>query len=548
MNTSSLRQRWLLAAACALAGAAVFQFLGNSTRGYIGTSSLFYWWGFQWFNPQSETEHGLLIIALSVWLVSRNLASGPRHDEKSEGGLAAGTCAMVFGMLVHVLGFVAEQDRLSIMGLLFFTWGVLAFGGGRRWARATAFPVAFMVFAIPLSAMDSAGFWLRMWVVRASSVILHALSIQVIVNGTLLLSPDGSYNYDVAAACSGVRSLVAITALSFLIGYLHFRRSLMWVAMFAAAFPLILVGNIIRIVAIVVAARAGGQVWGDRVHEVMGFAVFAMVLGGVLLIADAIGRSRPDFLRPGPGAPERPARTTAPPRGGAASNGKVLVAAGLVGCVSMIAALVLMHVARLPGSAGTGINLAGDGLNPVALPEFLGQDWMGRRTDVTEVERQVLPADTGFSRKIYVSLTDPSKQVFLSIVLSGRDRSSIHRPEYCLVGQGWTIRGGFSHEFNFPGSGQFRATVLRVEKDLVTPGGSRKIPQLFAYYFVNADSTVATNWERMTTDSWNRVVHGRSDRWAYVVVQTGSSDGEGAALDRIQSILDGAAPAFQKHT
>lgn len=543
MNTSYPRQKWLLAAACALAGAVLFQFLGNSTRGYIGTSSLFYWWGFQWFNPQSETQHGILILALSLWLAHRNLASEPATGAAPGDGLAAGACAMVLGLLLHFVGFVAEQARISIMGLLLFTWGVLAFGGGPRWARATAFPVAFMVFAIPLSALDSAGFWLRMWVVHSSSFLLHGLSIPVIVNGTLLLSPDGRYNYDVAAACSGVRSLVAIAALSFLVGYLHFRGKLLWAAMFAAAFPLILLGNIIRIVSIVLAAKAGGQVWGDRVHEIMGFVVFAIVLGGVLLLAEVIGRRRPDLLRP----EALPRTVPAPPD--APSNPKgALAAAGVVGCASVLAAFALVHVARLPGTAGTGIRLAGDGLNPVELPEFLGQDWMGRSAEVTEVERQVLPADTGYSRKIYVSLADPSKQVFLSIVLSGRDRSSIHRPEYCLVGQGWTIRGQFIHEFAFPGSGQFPATVLRVEKDLVAPGGSRKVPQLFAYYFIDADSTVATNWDRMTTDSWNRVVHGRSDRWAYVVVQTGSSDGEDAALGRIQSILSGALPAYQKHT
>ena len=31
------------------------------------------------------------------------------------------------------------------------------------------------------------------------------------VKGTLLLAPDGAYNYDVAAACSGLRSLTAMS-------------------------------------------------------------------------------------------------------------------------------------------------------------------------------------------------------------------------------------------------------------------------------------------------------------------------------------------------
>ncbi|HEY5079979.1 MAG TPA: hypothetical protein VII43_09030, partial [Opitutaceae bacterium] len=58
---------------------------------------------------------------------------------------------------------------------------------------------------------------------------------------------------------------------------------------------------------------------------------------------------------------------------------------------------------------------------------------------------------------------------------------------------------------------------------------------------------VATHWERISRDAWDRVARGRSDRWAYVVVQTGDSDGEPAALARIQAILDGTLPVFQKH-
>ena len=57
---------------CALVGAVVWQFFGNANHGYIDTASLFYWWGFQWVNPGSETEHGWLILALSGWLLARN--------------------------------------------------------------------------------------------------------------------------------------------------------------------------------------------------------------------------------------------------------------------------------------------------------------------------------------------------------------------------------------------------------------------------------------------------------------------------------------------
>jgi len=47
-------------------------------------------------------------------------------------------------------------------------------------------------------------------------------------------------------------------------------------------------------------------------------------------------------------------------------------------------------------------------------------------------------------------------------------------------------------------------------------------------------------------DAWRRVVRGRADRWAYVLMQTDAADGEAAALARMQAVLDGTLPVFQR--
>ena len=63
-------------------------------------------------------------------------------------------------------------------------------------------------------------------------------------------------------------------------------------------------------------------------------------------------------------------------------------------------------------------------------------DWTGGELGgMTEVERKLLPSDTEGARRVY---TDKSgNEVYCSLVLAGREVTSIHRPELCLPGQGW---------------------------------------------------------------------------------------------------------------
>jgi EpsI family protein len=575
---------WLAALACALAGAAVFQFFGNANHGYIDTNSLFWWWIFQWINPASETEHGWLILGIAAWLLWRNLGresrtpiartehrtsniehptskSDPNYQLQttnySRGGATAVVVTMVAGLGLHAIGFAAQQARVSIIALLIFSWGMLRLGGGRRWGAAAVFPLGFLVFAMPLTVLDSAGFWLRMWVIDAASKFARVAHIEVLRNGTQLIAPDGRFNYDVAPACSGVRSLMALTALSLLIGYLNFRSWWRRALMLLLCFPLVYMGNVARITSIIFAAQLGGQGWGKLAHDVMGWGIFVIVLGGVLGCAALLWRWWPEGMGEsnrqqvtGDGRDEQrdqavasPVQTLTEDTDGRAAR-PYLIACVIIALA--IGEMVFLHrLATQPPKGMVGVVLAADGQNPVELPTFLGRDWVGWPATVTAIEREILPTDTGFSRMEYVGSRD-AHHVFLSLVLSGRDRTSIHRPELCLLGQGWTITGRAVREFAYPGKSAFRATVLKVQRQQRGPTGTVTVPQLVAYWFVSGDTVAATHWERLALDGWNRVFHARADRWAYVLIQTDATDGEPAALKRMTAVLESTLPVFQK--
>ena len=586
---------WLPAAVSALAGFIVFQFWGNATQGYIATRSVFWWWGAQWFNPASETQHGVMILGIAAWLLWRNLgtsskcqvpstkeqgaeskfqrpnAKGQRPDPKhqrpnpaEQDGTAeepedrtganaparmAALAAMLGGLALHLLGYAVQQTRLSIVALLLFTWGVLVLGGGRRWGRAAAFPLAFLVFAIPVDVLDTVGFYLRLGVVDVAGGIAHALGLGVVRNGTLLFSPHGGYQYDVAAACSGVRSLMALAALSLLVGYLSLRGWWARLVVLALCGPYTFAGNVVRTTAIILAAEWFGQRAGNLVHGWFGFVVFAIVLALQLVTVKLLQKWDAEA---GKRLPEREEQRAI------VGTWNLELGTWNSSCWSIAAAVVLAAVFvggaanrldTLQARPAAGIATAANGRDPADLPSFLAGGWLGEDVPVSAAELEILPPDTGFARKNYVWLHDRTRQVFVSIVLSGRDRTSIHRPELCLVGQGWTILDRFDHNFDYPGLGhaQVPATVLRVRREIAAPQGGRvAVPSLVAYWFVGRNRVVAGHWARMWWSAVDRLEHWQGSRWAYVVVQTTALDGEVAALARLQTVLDQTLPAFQR--
>lgn len=370
---------------------------------------------------------------------------------------------------------------------------------------------------MPVGVLDSVGFHLRLGVIATTEIIAGVAGIELVRNGTQLFSPDGSYQYDVAAACSGMRSLMAMLALSAIMGYIGPRSWWRRSVVFLLAFPLTFVGNVVRISAIVFAGEWLGQGAGEMVHDWAGFIVFVIVLGGVQWASNTLeesGRSRTSA------DVETPQQSN--PIGYFGRMHSLRFAVLVVGLGGLGTIGLIERLEALGRTAQAGVVLAEDGLNPAPLPKFIGTDWIGREAEVTAVERELLPPDTGYARKLYVSLDDQREQVFVSVVLSGADRTSIHRPELWLVGQGWSIDAQARTEID----GEIPAMVLGLTREVVAPDqGMVRVPALFAYWFVGREKVAATTWQRLWHTALNRL-RLKPDRWAYVVVQTAVLPGE----------------------
>lgn len=444
---------------------------------------------------------------------------------------------MLVGLGLHLLGYAVQQPRVSILALLVFGGGVTALAGGRRWLRAAIFPLGFALLAVPINFLDTAGLYLQMAVTRSTYELSHAAGIAVMRNGAQLFAPDGRYQYDVAAACSGVRSLVALLGLAVLIGYLQFRDWWWRTLVVVLGVTFVVLGNVLRVTSIIMISEKFGRASGERWHAWSGFFVFALVLGLLLAAVKILKTITPETNA----ARDLENAETPRPLKVSAESTPTATRWEIAAVVAVTAGLVSWATTRLdvlPLGARPGVRIDAAGVNPVDLPAFLGSEWIGRRAEVTAVERNLLPADTGYARRTYVELAHPENEVLLSVVLSGRDRTSIHRPELCLVGQGWTIVGRFEHRFTLPRGRPLPMTVLRiVHEDRAAAGQPAVERGLLVYSFVGDGEIEPTYRGMLWRGALDRLRRLRASRWAYVLAQTHTADSEEAALARLSTVL-----------
>jgi len=182
----------------------------------------------------------------------------------------------------------------------------------------------------------------------------------------------------------------------------------------------------------------------------------------------------------------------------------------------VLASIVIATTVGVRSSGETGIVLDADG-NPL-LPLRIGA-WEGELQEITEGERNALPDDTRFARMIY---RDPSgASVICSLVLSGADRGSIHRPEVCLPAQGWEIHNSdvVSIPLDVPAGHSLRARRLLISKKVKTQDGQdAEIFRYNLYWFVGRDMTTSEHGHRIVRATLDRVLHNINHRWAYVTV------------------------------
>jgi len=192
----------------------------------------------------------------------------------------------------------------------------------------------------------------------------------------------------------------------------------------------------------------------------------------------------------------------------------------------------------------------------MALPEKAGV-FDGKPGEVSKEERDKLPSDTEIVRMVYHSTADDLATA--SIILAGSERRSIHRPEVCLTGQGWTLLAANTIPVAIADGEEILVRDLLIEKPVTLKNGERRKAQAhYVYWFVGSDVTTPSNWTRMWLSTRDSVLRNVNHRWAYPAVMAMVTDGfkPGETTERIRTadetlalvtaLIRELAPKFQK--
>ena len=238
------------------------------------------------WNPETHYEHGPLVPLIILFLVWHAL---PRLRGVRPIPSAWGLVPLMFGVLLFLLSARALQPRFAWAGLPFMLFGAVLYTAGRCAARVMLFPILCVFFMIPVPGIDQGTVKLQVFATQTACLICNAIGLKMQAVGTSLHAVDESFQFQVIGDCSGINSLMAITLMTAV--FAHLTQDRLWkkLALFAASIPVALIGNMARLVSIMIVAKCFGQAAaGGWFHEISAYIISFPLAFGTLCVVNKL--------------------------------------------------------------------------------------------------------------------------------------------------------------------------------------------------------------------------------------------------------------------
>jgi len=243
---------------------------------------------FSVWSTDENYSHGFFVPIAFVWMLwrqRRELAStevSPRWW---------GIVVVLLALLQLAAGTLGAEYFVAHTSLLVLLCGITLFLFGTKMLRLVAFPIAWLLFMIPLPAIIfySIMFPMQLLATKLAVSILDLLRVPSVCEGNVIYMAN--FTAGVVEACSGIRSVISMLAFAVLMGYLlNMSVRARWILAITAV-PIALGMNALRIAATGLAGNYLGARWAEGVfHTFSGLVLFVGCLGLVLGVVAILRR------------------------------------------------------------------------------------------------------------------------------------------------------------------------------------------------------------------------------------------------------------------
>lgn len=250
------------------------------------------------WNVDPSYSHGYLVPLASLGFAALAWQRGrpDLSDARTTKGMITGATEVLLGLTLHAVAFLLSLLLLDVIALICIVRGLLLLVGGPSLNAKFGFAAIFLIFMAPLPAIwqQYLALWMQHFVSAISTASLEILGIAAYRQGYIIQLTD--YTMEVGDACSGLRQLTAIVALSVAVGEIYRCRSWSRWLIALLALPVAVGANCFRVTMTGVIMVLFGPEWAEGVfHTLEGLFVTALAAAALMVIAWSIGRLEERF-------------------------------------------------------------------------------------------------------------------------------------------------------------------------------------------------------------------------------------------------------------
>jgi len=189
-----------------------------------------------------------------------------------------------------IVATVGAEFFLARTAFILSLVGILATVGGWKLLRALAFPLFLLCLMVPLPAIifNQITLPLQLFASWIAEQILGLIGIPVLREGNILSLP--SQQLSVEEACSGIRSLLALSFLSLVYGYFFDDRPWMKWVLLVATIPIAIAANAGRVTLTGILSQMNPDLVSGTAHSFEGWVVFMVALALLIGTHSLVGK------------------------------------------------------------------------------------------------------------------------------------------------------------------------------------------------------------------------------------------------------------------